>query len=100
MTLLSFFAFLAAGHLWTWLLQTSGLTRPLWQSHPKLTEVAECDLCLGFWVYLGLGLLRKDRKTTGLWAWSVETVILAGVSAFVMHLIRLGWTQKFGIVYD
>ncbi len=63
MTLSTFAIFLLAGRLITWLLQTSGLMKPLWNKHKLLTELAECDLCLGFWVYLALAaFLDYGRK--------------------------------------
>lgn len=90
-------AYLLTGRLLIWLLQTNGLMRPLWRLHPLLTELSECDLCLGFWVYLGLGWFVA---LPGAWPWPVELVILAAVATFTMHLIRLGWQAKFGVVID
>lgn len=78
--------FLLTGRLWTWLLQTNGLTRPVWALHPKLKELAECDLCLGFWVYLVLALRRRANSP----------LTLAAISALLAHLARLGWQAKFG----
>jgi hypothetical protein len=89
--------YLAAGRLITWLLQTSGLLRPLWDRHPILTELAECDLCLGFWVYLALAV-TWGVTPLGLWPVPVEWVLLAAGSAFTAHLLRLGWWAKFGTV--
>lgn len=95
MSLLEFFAYLAIGKVWIWLLQVNGLTRPIWNLHPKLTELGDCDLCLGFWVYLALGFALPPPFD--LWPWWAEVVILAGVSAFVVHLLSLGWVSKFGV---
>lgn len=87
-----------------WLLQTAGLMRQFWNSDPLLQELGGCDLCLGFWVYLGLGL----AWALPLWAVDapvilfgflpslVEVVILAMLAALMAHLIRLGWLSKFG----
>lgn len=92
MSLPNFLIYLLAGRILTWLLQTTGLLRPLWQSHPMLKEVSECDLCLGFWVFLGL----SQRKPFGLWPRSVERIVLAALTSFGAHLLRLGWDSKFG----
>lgn len=91
-----FFLYLAAGRLLTWLLQTNGLTRKLWQLHPLLEELGECDLCLGFWVFLALSFLWQ-REIFGLWPKTAEMVILAAIATFAAHLLRLGWQSKFGV---
>lgn len=92
MSLNNFLLYLLAGRLLTFLLQTTGLLRPLWKAHPLLKELSECDLCLGFWVFLGLG----QRKPFGLWPGLVERVVLAALASFGAHLLRLGWESKFG----
>lgn len=86
MELREFVLYLLAGRLWTWLLQTNGLTRPVWSLHPKLRELSECDLCLGFWVYLVLALRRRARGP----------LTLAAGTAFLAHLLSIGWQVKFG----
>lgn len=96
MSLTTWLLYLAAGKLLTWLLQVNGLTRPLWKSHPMLEELSECDLCLGFWVYLGLGFSLKE-KWAGLWPWRVSVVILAAMTSFIAHLLRIGWQAKFEV---
>jgi len=96
--MLEFFFFLAVGRLLIWLLQTSGLMRPVWAWKPILTELGGCDLCLGFWVYLGLAVFVP--APFGIWPGVVEAVILAAIATFAAHLIRLGWQVKFGVVID
>jgi hypothetical protein len=88
--------FLGVGKLFIYLLQVSPLPRIL----PKgiFRELIECDLCLGFWVYLVLGvLLKKDldeeiTKKNKL----ISRLTIAGVSTFIMHLMSIGWREKFG----
>lgn len=96
--MLDWLFFLAAGRLIIWLLQTNGLMRPVWAWKPILTELGGCDLCLGFWVYLGLGIFMP--VPFGIWPAVVEVVIIAAIAAFAMHLMRLGWQVKFGVVID
>lgn len=96
MNLVQFLFYLAVGRLLTWLLQTNGLLRPMWQRHPRLTELSECDLCLGFWVYLALAFLWKG-ETPGLWPGGAEQVILAAIATLGAHLLRLGWWARFGV---
>lgn len=86
---------LAIGMLLTWLLQTNGLMRPIWRLHPKLQELAECDLCLGFWVHLFIGIIAAGDLTGLFPAW-FEPVAYATISSFLAHLLRSGWTSKFG----
>lgn len=85
----------AIGLLLTWLLQTNGLTRPLWQKHEMLEELGSCDLCLGFWVHLAIALVTKSALSAshpGLFG----RIVYAAVSSFLAHLLRMGWTSKFG----
>lgn len=83
--------YLAIGRLLTWLIQTNGLTRPLFDRHPKLKELRECDLCLGFWVYLALA----PRVDLGFGV--LNRIGWAAVATFVAHLLRLGWEVKFKV---
>lgn len=90
----NYLLYLAAGRLLTWLLQVNGLTRPIFDSHPKLAELRACDMCLGFWVYLGLALFIAPPLM--LFPKPVKLVVVAAMSTFLMHLLRLGWVSKFG----
>ena len=90
----NFLFYLATGRLVIWLLQTNGLMRPIWNSNPAIKELGECDLCLGFWVYLGLG--NFAGQGFGMWPRFVEVIIRAAIATFTMHLIRIGWQTKFG----
>ena len=86
---------LAAGGLITWMLQTNGLTRPLWQRHQLLAELGECDLCLGFWVFLGLGY-TLETKSLGIANKRTEPIIFAFIASFLTHIFRVGLKTKFG----
>lgn len=96
MDLETWLIYLAAGRLIIWLLQVNGLLRPVWNLHPLLLELSQCDLCLGFWVYLFLGLLLSTRPFAT-WPFYVGVVVLAAFSTLSAHLLRLGWQSKFGI---
>lgn len=95
MTIAQFLIYLALGRLFVWLLQITGLLRPLWALHPLLEELRACDLCLGFWVYLGLAW-GLDAPFSW-WHPGVEMVLVAGVASMMAHLMRLGWLMKFGV---
>jgi len=95
MTLGQFLIYLAIGRLFIWLIQITGLLRPVWGLHPLLEEFRACDLCLGFWVYLALsyGLAAPFSW----WYPAAEMVLVAGIATAMAHFIRLGWQSKFGV---
>lgn|GEM_PF-4576334 len=95
MTLVDLFVYLAVGRLLIWLLQVAGPLRLVWGLNSYLKEFSECDLCLGFWVYLVLGLCRGQLTIFGLWAWWLEVVVLAAVATFTMHVMAIGFKEKF-----
>ncbi len=86
---------LSIGALLTWLLQINGLMQPIWRLHSKLLELVECDLCLGFWVHLFIGIVTGSILTGLFPAW-FEPVAYASISSFLVHLLRSGWNSKFG----
>jgi hypothetical protein len=88
--------FLLVGRLLTWLIQINGLSTPIWESHPKLAELAECDLCLGFWVFLAMALMAR-KATFKLWPIWFDCLVQAAIASFTVHLVRLGWKSKFEI---
>jgi hypothetical protein len=87
--------YLVAGRLLTWFLMVNGVTRPLWNFHPLLRELSQCDLCLGFWVYLLLALPLPQPFL--IFPWGYEIFILAALTSFIAHLLRIGYQTKFGI---
>jgi hypothetical protein len=96
MTVPQFAIHLLTGRLLTWLVQTNGLSRPIWRLHPTLTELGECDLCLGFWGFLAMAILA-GKPMFNLWPRWFDYVAQAAISTFVVHLVRLGWQRKFGV---
>ncbi len=96
MTVSQFALHLLVGRLLIWFLQTNGLSKPIWALHPTLTELGECDLCLGFWGFSAMAIVT-DKPTFNLWPKWFDYVVQAAVSTFVVHLLRLGWHSKFGV---
>lgn len=96
MTVSQFALHLSIGRLLIWLIQTNGLSKPIWGMHPTLTELGECDLCLGFWGFLAMAILT-GKPMFDLWPKWFDYVVQAAISAFVIHLLRLGWHSKFGV---
>jgi hypothetical protein len=90
-------ALVVVGRLVVWLFQTSGPTQRLWKLHPLLTDLGECDLCMGCWVFplvawaLGVNLLEPVYIP-------VASQVLTGwLVSFGVHLARIGWNAKFGV---
>lgn len=90
-------ALVVVGRLVVWLAQTSGPTKRLWSLHPLLTDLGECDLCLGCWVFpmlawaLGVNLLEPVYVPV------VSELLTGWLVSFGVHLARLGWRDKFGV---
>lgn len=97
MTVLEFALFLTVGRLFIWLLQTNGLVDPIWRLHKKLTELGDCDLCLGFWVFLFLGWIVGQPPIITQWPYLLALIAQAALSTLIVHLLRLGWWSKFGM---
>ena len=90
-------AMIVVGRLVVWLAQTSGPTKRLWKWHPLLTDLGDCDLCLGCWVFpllawaLGVNLLEPIYVPV------VSEVVTGWLVSFGVHLARLGWQEQFGV---
>ena len=96
MNVLEFIGFLTLGIAITWLLQVSGPLQPIWNFQLWLRNLADCDLCLGFWVFLAMAALLQE-PVFGLWTLWVEVLIAALFCAVMAHLLRAGWQAKFGM---
>lgn len=91
-------AVLVLGRLVTWAFQTNGLTKRLWSLHPLLTELGECDFCLGFWVYLGLLFVIPVNLLDPYYVPVASEFVTAIAFSFGVHLARIGWSMKFGVL--
>lgn len=96
MTVPEFALFLLVGRLLIWLIQTNGLSKRFWGLHPLLTELGECDLCLGFWVFLVMAILASEPMLI-IWPPWLDYPVQAAIGTFAAHLARLGWHSKFGV---
>lgn len=101
-----FYIFYAGlGKLFIFLIQKAPYTKFIigffkGRSRGFLEELFGCDLCLGFWVYLFLALLFQyanvnvnilDIPNAPL----ISAIITGAITSFVVHLISLGWRDKF-----
>jgi hypothetical protein len=61
-----------------------------------LEQLFACDLCLGFWVYLGLAFIIDVNVTEELFYVPILSEFVTGaVISFIMHLISAGWEARF-----
>lgn len=85
------------GRLLVWTLQTSGPTRRIWQLHSFLDELAACDFCMGFWVFLPLVIVFDVNVFDLLGYYPVlSEIVTALVFSFVVHIARIGWKYQHG----
>jgi hypothetical protein len=86
--------FLASGKLLIYLIQKSPYIKYInWRF---LTELSECSLCLGVWVYFGLSILYKYVWFDELRYIPIFSEFLTGATAsFIMWLLSEGWNSKF-----
>jgi len=65
-----------------------------------LKQLFECDLCLGVWVYFFLTFLFGINYFYNFtYIPIISEFIIGAVTSFLMHLITLGWKEKFTILY-
>jgi hypothetical protein len=62
-----------------------------------LTTLIECNLCLGFWVYLIL-LIWFRVNIFSVYYPGLSEVATAALVSFVMWLLTVGWFSEFGII--
>jgi hypothetical protein len=102
-----FYIFYAGlGKLFIFLIQKSPYVKliiGLFKGRSKafLEELFGCDLCLGFWVYLILALVLQyaniDVNVVDIqYAPIISAIITGAITSFVVHLISIGWRDKFG----
>lgn len=65
-----------------------------------LRKLGECDLCLGVWICALLAIVFKITILEDVLPHiHVLSEIVAGcVSAFLLHLLSLGWSAKYSVV--
>ncbi len=97
--MLAYIAFALSGKVLIYLIQKFPLTLYISRYWKILRDLVECDLCLGVWVYSLLNLFAfrltfySDRSD-----WIGEIITGSAIS-FIMHLISIGWKEKFGVIF-
>jgi hypothetical protein len=103
--LLDFIGFLLVGRLLVFFLQEFPFDKffligGLFKEGKFLKQLLECDLCLGFWVYsfiafaFGVDILKDMDINTLI----LGKVVTGAVASFIVHIFRIGWVTKFGVV--
>lgn len=60
-----------------------------------LEQLFSCDLCLGVWVYTFLAFFFGVNYF-GFYFIGVTEFLVGATTSFIMHLITIGWIDKFG----
>lgn len=95
---MNFILFLGVGKLIIWLAQTSGFTRWFWKLHPWLTELGECDLCVGVWVMSFLAWFGSVNFMAPHYFPVVSEFMTGALAAFGLHLMTLGWRTQYQVI--
>lgn len=88
---------LLLARLAVWLAQVSGPTRWFFRLTPFLTELGECDLCLGCWIAPLVVWLTGVNLLAPVYVPGVSEILSGWLIAFGLHIGRLGWQAKFGM---
>lgn len=72
---------------------------PLVSLSEKIHFPIDCDLCLGFWVYLALALaFGLDVFYPATYTPIFSEIITGAVMSLLVHLISVGWNSEFRIM--
>lgn len=95
--MIEFLAFAFTGRLFMFLLRKFPPFRVIMGKWEYTQELYDCDLCLGFWVYLALSpffQIEIDMINNGV----LLNTVLAGVTSFLAFLVSVGWKEQFEIL--
>lgn len=70
------------------------------RSKEYLDKFFGCDLCFGFWVYFFLSVVFQDANVDvyiidAIHAPIISAIITGAVTTFLVHLVVIGWRDKF-----
>lgn len=91
------------GRLFIWLWQIFPLSEKIGNKNPTLAKLFGCDLCLGVWIYFILAMIMRENlfyfipNPFGATWIMIEYFMTGAVTAFLVHLIGIGWNEKFRI---
>lgn len=93
---MNFVVLATLGRLLVWVVQTSGPTRRFWSLHPFLTELGECDFCVGCWVFSLLAWPLGVNLVGPVYIPVLSEVVTGIAFSFISHLVAAGWRAKWG----
>ena len=104
--MLELLVFLLVGRLTIYLLQKFPFQKvkligKYWKEGKLLAELFACDLCLGVWVFACLSFIFGIdfvKEIFGTYLVVFNQFMTGAIASFLVHLVRIGWTTKFGIV--
>jgi hypothetical protein len=74
-----------------------GWARAKWQFADKLFA---CDFCSGVWAYTILAfILNFNILEEWVYVIGFTEIITGTVTSFLVHLVSIGWNEKFRILY-
>jgi hypothetical protein len=91
-------AYAVVGRLLIWVWQTSGPTTRIWKLHPFLTEQAECDFCVGCWVYIALAFVFQQNFLAPVYVPVLSEFVTGLIASFVAHIASIGWRSNWGYI--
>ena len=103
---LYYFGYLLVGKLLIWTIQIFPPIHWFIESRKGLLKeylekLFGCDFCLGTWVYFFLAIVAQQTiipLNYNIFAVIVSYFLTGVISAFVMHLITIGWDAKFRVM--
>jgi len=95
MALISYFV---VGRLLIWVLQTATLSKKLYLKSSLLTELFECDFCLGFWIFGILGYMMQVGLIEIIPRFA-DVVLTAIIASWLVHVFVTGWRTLYGTTY-
>ena len=95
---MSLITYFVIGRLLIWVLQTAGPIKMVYQRSSLLTELFECDFCLGCWVFVGLGFTMNIAILDVL-PYILDVIITAIIASFCLFLFTVGWKTQYGTTY-
>lgn len=104
MTALQYAILLTGGMLVIWLAQINGFTEAalVKAQSALLSDLVECDLCLGVWIYAAIGLIWVAAGQGALLTETIPALLdwtfYVALSTYTAHLLRYGFMKKFGRV--
>lgn len=65
-----------------------------------IRKLFSCDLCLGCWVYFVLAVFLQVKLFDDVYVYVpfVSEIITGCATSFVVHLISIGWRERFSTV--